>query len=115
MQRLGIRPSEVVSDEVFLRRVHVDLIGRLPSPDEAGISESEQDNGEQLVDSYTGPGRHHWAGYGPTCCVRTIELDQSSLNYDNWIREQFRENVSYDTFVSRGRPRAVHGKTVLPR
>jgi len=107
LQRLGIRPSEVVSDEVFLRRVHVDLIGRLPSPDEArAFLESEQDNKrEQLVDQLLQRPEYvdHWAGYWADL-LRPNPYRvgiKAVLNYDNWIREQFRENVSYDTFVSR--------------
>ena len=105
--QLGIRPSEVVSDEVFLRRVHVDLIGRLPSPDEArAFLESEQDNKrEQLVDQLLQRPEYvdHWAGYWADL-LRPNPYRvgiKAVLNYDNWIREQFRENVSYDTFVSR--------------
>ncbi|MCA9069165.1 MAG: DUF1549 domain-containing protein, partial [Planctomycetaceae bacterium] len=34
LQKLGVVPSEVCSDEAFLRRVSLDLIGTLPSPTE---------------------------------------------------------------------------------
>src|SRR5574340_549272 len=35
LQKLGFPPSDVCSDEVFLRRVYLDVIGTLPKPDEA--------------------------------------------------------------------------------
>jgi hypothetical protein len=107
LQRLGIRPSEVVSDELFLRRVHVDLIGRLPSVEEARVflDSKETDKREQLVDRLLERPEYvdHWAGYWADL-LRPNPYRvgiKAVLNYDNWIREQFRENVSYDQFVKR--------------
>ncbi len=43
LQSLGIEPSPAVADHVFLRRVSLDLIGRLPTVDEArAFLDSEQ-------------------------------------------------------------------------
>ena len=107
LQRLGIRPSEVVSDELFLRRVHIDLIGRLPSVQEARVflESKETDKREKLVDRLLERPEYvdHWAGYWADL-LRPNPYRvgiKAVLNYDNWIREQFRENVSYDQFVRR--------------
>ena len=35
LQQLGIQPARVCSDEVFVRRVYLDVIGTLPTSDEA--------------------------------------------------------------------------------
>lgn len=107
LQRLGIRPSEVVSDEVFLRRVHVDLIGRFPTVSEARLFLDSNDPNKRatLVDQLLERPEYvdHWAGYWADL-LRPNPYRvgiKAVLNYDNWIREQFRENVSYDEFVSR--------------
>jgi len=107
LQRLGIRPSEVVSDEVFLRRVHVDLIGRFPSANEARSFLESQDHEKRskLVDELLERPEYvdHWSGYWADL-LRPNPYRvgiKAVLNYDNWIRDQFRENVSYDRFVSR--------------
>ncbi|MAI73705.1 MAG: S-layer protein [Rhodopirellula sp.] len=107
LQRLGIRPSEVVSDEIFLRRVHVDLIGRFPSANEARVFLESQDpeKRSKLVDALLERPEYvdHWSGYWADL-LRPNPYRvgiKAVLNYDNWIRDQFRENVSYDRFVSR--------------
>ncbi len=107
LQRLGIRPSEIVADEIFLRRVHVDLIGRLPSADEArGFLESQDpEKRSKLVDGLLKRPEYvdHWSGYWADL-LRPNPYRvgiKAVLNYDNWIRDQFRENISYDRFVRR--------------
>jgi hypothetical protein len=49
---LGIEPSELCSDEVFLRRVFLDAIGLLPAPEEvrAFLSDKAQDKRARLID-----------------------------------------------------------------
>ena len=107
LQRLGIRPSEVVSDEIYLRRVHVDLIGRFPSADEARsfLESQDPEKRSKLVDDLLERPEYvdHWSGYWADL-LRPNPYRvgiKAVLNYDNWIRDQFRENVSYDRFVSR--------------
>nr|WP_271958252.1 DUF1549 domain-containing protein [Rubripirellula sp.] len=107
LQRLGIRPSEVVLDEVFLRRVHVDLIGRFPSATEARqfLESPDPEKRAMLVDELLERPEYvdHWSGYWADL-LRPNPYRvgiKAVLNYDNWIRQQFRENVSYDQFVKR--------------
>ena len=42
-KRLGIQPANPCSDEVFVRRVYLDVIGTLPTPEEASQFLSDQD------------------------------------------------------------------------
>jgi len=41
-KRLGIQPANPCSDEVFVRRVYLDVIGTLPTPEEASQFLSDQ-------------------------------------------------------------------------
>jgi hypothetical protein len=107
LQKLAIQPSEGVSDEVFLRRVHVDLIGRLPSPQEVRdfLGSTDENRRQRLVDQLLQRPEYadHWAGYWADL-LRPNPYRvgiKAVLNYDNWIRQQFRDNVSYDTFARR--------------
>ncbi|TWU10381.1 hypothetical protein Pla52o_56630 [Novipirellula galeiformis] len=109
LQSLGIEPSSVVDDHVFLRRASLDLIGRLPTAEEArefldgSESESPADLRAQLVDRLLERPEFadHWAGYWADL-LRPNPYRvgiKAVMNYDNWIRQQFRDNAPYDTFV----------------
>ncbi|MBI3469378.1 MAG: DUF1549 domain-containing protein [Planctomycetes bacterium] len=52
LKALGITPSEPAGDSTFLRRAYLDVIGRLPTPDEARafLADPSSDKRERLVD-----------------------------------------------------------------
>ena len=105
LQRLGITPSEPCSDATFLRRATVDIIGRVPTADEARafFADSSSNRREALVDRLLEQPEfaEHWAN-------KWVDLlrpnpyrvgIKATLNYDAWIREGFRQNKPWDQFV----------------
>lgn len=115
LQGLGIEPSKSVEDHVFMRRVSLDLIGRLPTAEEAhafldGSESADGIEGEtqaarraKLVDQLLGRPEFadHWAGYWADM-LRPNPYRvgiKAVMNFDNWIRQQFRDDVPYDEFV----------------
>ncbi|MFK8114336.1 MAG: DUF1549 and DUF1553 domain-containing protein [Rubripirellula sp.] len=105
LKRLAIEPSPAVNDETFLRRIYLDLIGRLPSAQESRqfITSTSRAKREQLVDALLERPEYadHWATYWADL-LRPNPYRvgiKAVLNYDNWIRQQFRTNVPYDEFV----------------
>jgi len=105
LQKLSILPSEPINDATFLRRVYTDIIGRLPTPEEARsfLSQTNADKRAHLVDELLDRPEYadHWAGYWADL-LRPNPYRvgiKAVLNYDNWIREQFRNNVPYDVMV----------------
>ena len=107
LETLGIKPSSQASDATFLRRVYTDIIGRLPSSEEARqfLTSSLENKKELLVDEllsrpeYVDHWANHWADLLRPNPYR-VGI-KAVLNYDNWIRQQFRDNVSYDEFARR--------------
>ena len=106
LQLLGITPSEGVTDAVFMRRVSVDILGRLPTAAEARtfLSDTRVDKRARLVDALLERPEYidHWAS-------KWMDLLRPNpyrvgikavLNYDNWIRDSFRQNKPYDQFVT---------------
>ncbi|MDV6032097.1 MAG: DUF1553 domain-containing protein [Phycisphaera sp. RhM] len=107
LSQLQIRVSEPASDAIFLRRVYTDVIGRLPSAQEAQQFLDSQDSNkrEQLVDHLLEQPEYvdHWANqWADLLRPNPYRVGiKAVLNYDNWIRQQFRENVSHDEFARR--------------
>jgi len=105
LQSLGVTPSESIDDAKFLRRVTLDLIGRIPSPEEARafIADPNPNKHAALVDSLLD--RPEYADFWANKWADLLRPNpyragiKATLNYDNWIREQFRNNVPYDEFV----------------
>ncbi len=105
LRKTGVAPSPPITDEVFLRRIYSDLIGRLPSVEEARefLGSTDEHKRESLVDRLLDQPEYadHWAGYWADL-LRPNPYRvgiKAVLNYDNWIRQQFRDNVPYDHFV----------------
>ena len=105
LARLGIEPSEPCSDAKFLRRAYLDVIGRLPTPTEsrAFLSDTSPKKRMALVDALLK--RPEYADYWANKWADLLRPNpyrvgiKAVLNFDNWIRQSFRENKPYDEFV----------------
>jgi hypothetical protein len=114
-QRLGVVPSELCSDEVFIRRAFLDCIGTLPTPEkiEAFLNSTADDKREQLVDELLGltgdPARDVYTGeWSAFWALKWGDLLRNNRNtvgdggmwaLHNWVRQSLRENVPVDRFV----------------
>jgi hypothetical protein len=105
LRRLGITPSAPADDATFLRRATLDVIGRLPTPEEAHAFLSDPDPGkrDRLVDRLL-----QRPDYADTWANKWVDLLRPNpyrvgikavLSLDNWVREAFRRNLPYDQFV----------------
>lgn len=107
LSHLQIQVSEPASETTFLRRVFTDVIGRLPTAEETTrFLESKDDNKRAtLVDWLLKQPEYvdHWANqWADLLRPNPYRVGiKAVLNYDNWIRQQFREDVSYDEFARR--------------
>lgn len=105
LQKTATEPSAPVDDATFMRRVYTDLIGRLPSVSEAKefLDTQSEHKREYLVDGllqrpeYTDHWANQWADLLRPNPYR-VGI-KAVLNYDNWIRQQFRDNVPYNEFA----------------
>jgi hypothetical protein len=103
----GITPVAPASDGEFMRRVYLDLLGRVPSVGEARdfLSDSSPDRREQLVDRLLAHHDHatHFAAVWRRILLPD-EVDLSRLGgsaeFEEWLAEKFADNVPYDQIVS---------------
>lgn len=105
LQSLNVLPSKPVDDATYMRRVYIDIIGRLPSSKEARefLGSDASDKRAQLVDQLLARPEYvdHWANkWADLLRPNPYRVGiKAVLNYDNWIRDQFRSNRPYDEMV----------------
>ena len=105
LERLRLTPSAPASDSTFLRRVHVDVIGRLPTPAEARsfLASDDPDKRVRLVENllrrpeYADFWANKWADLLRPNPYRVGIKTVRSLH--RWLRDTFRRDVPYDEFV----------------
>ncbi|HTU25661.1 MAG TPA: DUF1549 and DUF1553 domain-containing protein, partial [Pirellulales bacterium] len=105
LAQVGVLPSLPAADSTFLRRAHLDVIGRLPSVEEARafLADRSPDKRTRLIDRLLANPEYadHWANLW----VDLLRPNpyrvgiKATLNFDAWIRDEFRRNVPYDQWV----------------
>lgn len=104
-----VTPNPPVSDEIFVRRLYLDVIGRVPTMAEtvAFLEDKAPNKRAQLIDSlldsegYVANYFNYWADLlrAKTQISGNGQSTPAGLSYANWIKESLRENKPYDDFV----------------
>lgn len=111
LDKLGIIPSPVCSDEDFIRRVSLDVTGTLPSPAEvrAFLADSSSDKRAHYVDLLLE--RPTYAAWWATRLSDWTGNNEAELNnvlpgrnvasklWYEWLRERLANNTPYDEIV----------------
>jgi hypothetical protein len=106
LKDLGLPPSAVCDDSTFLRRVTIDLAGRLPTAQEAKafLDDKTADKRDRWIDmlldseAYADYFANKWASILRN--KRDRETYQSgNYVFHEWIRTAIAENMPYDKFV----------------
>jgi len=99
-----LSPNEEIAEGVFLRRVYLDIVGRVPTIEEAEAfhSESYENKRERLIEKllssegYVSDSYHLWAD------ILRINGEPGgtvSSAYELWVKDALRKNMPYDEFV----------------
>ncbi|PAY16413.1 hypothetical protein CKO51_27070 [Rhodopirellula sp. SM50] len=105
---LNIKPAKLCSDEVFLRRLYVDVLGTLPTVEEAkSFLDNHQENKRQtLIDELLQ--RPEFADYWAMkwCDVLRVKAEfpinlwpGAAQAYHRWIHSAIKNNLPYDRFA----------------
>ena len=106
LKKLRIAPSELCSDEAFLRRVFLDVIGILPTPEEYTrfMASKDAKKREKLVDDLLG--RKEFAELWVLKWAELLQIRSSNdvsykamLLYYNWLQDKIARNVPMDQTV----------------
>ena len=109
LKKLGIPPSDVCLDEHFLRRVYLDAIGTLPTPDEvrAFLADRDPQKRSKLIDRLLASNEfaEFWAlKWGDLFRIKSEYPSRLWPNavqaYHRWVRDSIAHNKPYDQFVT---------------
>lgn len=104
-KKLGILPSPVCDDPTFLRRLTIDLCGRLPTTDEtrAFLASNDPNKRQQLIDKLLdSPDYAAYFAMRWGTILRNSQLagsNKASYAFHNWIKEMLSKNRPYSDFV----------------
>ena len=103
-----IEPSPLCSDQVFVRRVYIDMLGTLPTPEEVltFLQDKRSNKRALLIDALFD--RPEFADYWAMkwCDLLRVKAEfpinlwpNGAAAYHRWVREAIQENMPYDQFA----------------
>lgn len=106
LKKLRISPSIVCSDEIFVRRIYLDLVGVVPTLDEYNkfMADADSNKRAKLIDElltrkeFTEIWVGEWAEMLAIRSTNQISY-KSMLLYYNWLSDQIAKNVPLDKLV----------------
>ena len=106
LKQIGVPPSLVCDDATFLRRVSLDIAGRLPTEEEATafFASTDDDRRDQLVETLLrSPNYADYFANKWTSLLKNRRDDASDITsnfaFHAWIRDSLLANVPYDQIV----------------
>ena len=106
LKKIGMPPSPVCDDETFIRRVSLDIAGRLPTPEESAAFLAEPDAGkrDRWIDALLESG--DYADYFANKWSALLRNKRTNATHKRgtyafhaWIRDGLFENKPYDQFA----------------
>jgi hypothetical protein len=107
-QELGIVPSELCSDEHFVRRVYVDITGTLPTPSQvqAFLADRASDKRDKLIDALLDTPEYSYFFANRWADILRVKRGNNqparafgTFAFHDWIRRSLAANKPYDEFV----------------
>jgi hypothetical protein len=109
LKKMHINPSASCSDEVFVRRIYIDIVGMLPTSTERGkfLADADPKKREKLIDSlldrkeFVDMWVMKWA---ELLKIRSQgnqqgESYKAALRYYDWLKDSLQHNVPFDQIV----------------
>lgn len=105
LRQKGLKANPPVSDEVFVRRIYLDITGTIPTGRQAAnfLASNDGEKRRKLIDQllnspgYASHMYNYWANV-----MRVVDRPNGNTYlrpYTEWLKDQFRRNVPYDVWV----------------
>ncbi|MBI2807401.1 MAG: DUF1549 domain-containing protein [Planctomycetes bacterium] len=103
LAKVSIKPAPPTTDEQFIRRVHLDLTGKLPAPADivAFLKDTSKDKRAKLIDKLLESDAYarHWGNYWRNVITTRATIDfrltQVVPQYERWMTAQYKANKSW--------------------
>ncbi|MEM7145238.1 MAG: DUF1549 domain-containing protein [Verrucomicrobiota bacterium] len=107
LKEQGIAPNEPIDDHTFLRRIYLDVAGRIPTIEEAEAfhADSNKKKRARLIndllhsDGYVSHFYNYWADVLRINRQLGNASGQAESAYQLWVKEALANNMPYDQFV----------------
>jgi hypothetical protein len=111
LKMMNVVPSELASDEMFLRRIYIDTLAQLPPPEivREFIADKDPKKREKMIDKLLAHPLHAavWAtklsditGNNTQALEQPAQLQvKRSQMWHDWLRKRVADNVPYDQIV----------------
>ena len=101
----NITPNKAINDETFVRRVYLDVVGRIPTLNEVRefMDSKDRNKRDKLIDRLLdSPGyvSHNFNYWADTLRATNRMRNVSGLPYINYIKDSIRANKPYDKFAA---------------
>lgn len=104
LKKEGIEPSKMSKDAEFLRRIHLDMTGKIPTPEEVrdfledGSSTKRQKKIDDLLQSeaYINYWTRLWVNW---LIGRRDDNDDRRIGLTSWVADALTKNMPYNQFV----------------
>jgi hypothetical protein len=102
----GVKPAALCDDATFFRRVHLDLIGKIPTILDIRdfLDDDRADKRKIWVEKLLATEAHsdHFANVYRAMILTQAETEQTVFligGFENWLRKKFKEGAGYDKLV----------------
>jgi hypothetical protein len=106
--RAKVEPAPVSGDAEYLRRAHLDLVGKIPTVAElqSFMADTRADKRRKVVDDLLARGAHaqHFANTWRTLALAgapdNVDVSGVTFQFDTWLRLRFAVNMAYDRLAT---------------
>lgn len=104
-QKNKLQPNAPATDDVFLRRIYVDIAGRIPTSDEARefIASTDKDKRAQLIDKLLSSDGYTANFFNYFADILRLQTDTkgqlTGYAYADWLKQALAKNQPWDSMV----------------
>lgn len=100
----GIERNELTNDSVFVRRIYLDIVGRIPTYQEVSDFEGADSENKRslLIDALLdspGYASHFYNYWEDVLRIKSRNRKTIMVSYQDWVKQSLADNKPYDAFV----------------